>query len=65
MKLAADLLEFNGYNVLKAEDGETALDGEKEALRCVKVGAYGYLTKPFDVDKLEEDLYCNIFHKKD
>ena len=65
MKLAADSLEFNGYNALTTEAGETALDDEKEALRCVKVGAYGYLTKPIDVDKIEEDLYFNIFYKKD
>jgi CheY-like chemotaxis protein len=31
MKLACDLLEFNGFNILKCEDGESALEALKAA----------------------------------
>ena len=42
----------------------TSLRDENEALRCIDLGAGAYISKPVDIDNLEENLYINAFFKE-
>lgn len=42
----------------------TSLREEKEALKCMDLGAGAYITKPVDIDHLEKNLYIDTFFKK-